>query len=89
MSPGPRRVETHLRRRRGAPPRFDPGVRRSLHVHPAVGPDLPRGLMPDLWGFGASGAAVASLPSARVEPRRAAATPALRWLWERLRRLLG
>ncbi len=28
-------------------------TRRALHVHPQVGPDLPPGLMPDLWGFGA------------------------------------
>ncbi len=30
-------------------------TRRAIHVHPQVGPDLPPGLMPDLWGFGAEG----------------------------------
>lgn len=28
-------------------------TRRAIHIHPQVGPDLPPGLMPDLWGFGA------------------------------------
>ncbi len=39
-------------------------MRRPIHVHPQIGPDVPPGLMPDLWGFGASGEAARRTRSA-------------------------
>ncbi len=68
-------VSPHRRHARARPPRFDRPMRRTVHTHSQVGPDVPPGLLPDLWGFGASGSPQPPEPPGRRTPPPPATEP--------------
>ncbi len=67
-------------------------TRRAIHVHPQVGPDLPPGLLPDLWGFGGEedrGRPARGRPQPRARAERTGAAGKLADLIGRIGKLFG